>query len=116
LPGATEQARQFIWPGKGRAREPADFAQAVMDALPPGAVVLCGWGEGAVLEYRQAVDGVRTDIDVRIVFSRGRLAPTGSADVYATVYPLLGSHPDIPGFTTAEEVLPGRLWRMRRRP
>ncbi|MGH2521268.1 MAG: protein O-mannosyl-transferase family, partial [Anaerolineales bacterium] len=48
-----------------------DYAESVLDAAPPNAIILASWHRATPLWYLQHVEGQRSDVAVRYVFPRG---------------------------------------------
>ncbi len=96
-------------------------AQGVLDAAPPGAVVLANWHWATPMWYLQRVEGQRTDVDVRYVFPAGEsLAKTWTGQITAA----MPHHPVVvTSFFAAEyRALPavfvplGPAWEVRAQP
>jgi hypothetical protein len=71
LPGLTEEARRaLVLPVHVGDTTPRDFAARNLARVPPRSLLHADWGDGQVYLYLQRVEGLRTDVDVRIWYGR----------------------------------------------
>jgi hypothetical protein len=54
-----------------RLDDTADYTNAILDEAPPESVVLAGWHWATPLWYRQEIEGLRPDLEIRYVFPTG---------------------------------------------
>lgn len=111
---SPEAARAFLRPWALHSPSAREYAREVAAALPRGAVLLSGWGEGMTFRYLAEVEAFRPDLDFRIG-PPGSL-PAAGRSVYATVFPHTSGPGKPEASRIASEVLPGRLYRLRDAP
>jgi len=66
----------FLWPSKRGYLGARQFAEEVLDTLPPNALLLADWSPLEALEYLQVVEGRRPDVTlVQLYAGQGKQVP-----------------------------------------
>lgn len=89
----TERA-EFLWPGRRGWVEGSRWWGQTAPSLPANAVVLSRWREGTVLEYRQRILGLRTDLDIELAVRGPHLLAEPARPTFVTWTPVSDDVPD----------------------
>lgn len=86
FPGRTPEARErLVAPWHADERPATTRGRPLLSGLPQGALLHCDWGDGQVFRYLQIVEGLRTDVEVRIWY--GTMRPGGAASEWVAALP-----------------------------
>lgn len=116
VPGLAPEARRLlVLPIRAGDDRPGATCRARLGALPAGVRLHADWGDGQVYLYLQAVERLRTDVEVSIWYGRGPALLRDGRDEWVSAMPGALAVPDaIRSLGDAVEPRTEGLWQARR--